>query len=136
MIAADTADELVATARRARQRAYAPYSDFTVGAAVLCADGRVFAGCNVENASPGATVCAERVAIFTAVAAGCGQIRAIAIAGPGEEPLPPCGICRQVMIELAPDAVVIMAGDDRTRTSTVAALMPDAFGAGKLRGRT
>jgi len=136
MIAADIADELVAAAREARQRAYAPYSKFTVGAAVLCADGRVFGGCNVENASFGATVCAERVALFSAVAAGCRGIEAIAIAGPGGQPVPPCGICRQVMVELAPGADVIMAGDERTRARTVAELMPEAFDAGELRGCT
>jgi len=136
MIAADVADELVAAARRARQQAYAPYSNFTVGAAVLCADGRIFGGCNVKNASFGATVCAERVALFGAVAAGCRQIEAIAIAGPGDEPLPPCGICRQVMAELAPGADVIMAGEERRRATTVADLMPEAFGPGELRGRT
>ncbi len=135
MIAADVADELVAAARRARQQAYAPYSNFTVGAAVLCADGRIFGGCNVENASFGATVCAERVALFSAVAGGCREVEAIAIAGPGGEPLPPCGICRQVLVELAPGADVIMAGDECTRTTTVAELMPEAFGSGELRGR-
>ena len=136
MIAADIADKLVAAAREARQRAYAPYSKFTVGAAVLCADGRVFGGCNVENASFGATVCAERVALFSAVAAGCRGIEAIAIAGPGGQPVPPCGICRQVMVELAGGADVIMAGDERTRATTVVELMPEAFGASALRERT
>jgi len=108
MLNAEVAERLVAAARRARERAYAPYSNFTVGAAALCADGRVFEGCNIENAAYGPTVCAERVAMFCAVAAGCREIRAIAIVGPGEEPLTPCGTCRQVMWELAPEASVIM----------------------------
>lgn len=132
MIAADTADELVAAAREAQGRAYAPYSNFPVGAAVLCADGRIFEGANIENVSFGATMCAERVAMFSAVAAGCGAIRALAIVGPGAEPLPPCGLCRQVMVELAPDAVVIMAGETARRTMSVAELMPEAFSAPEL----
>lgn len=135
MIAADIADELVAAAREAQGRAYAPYSNFPVGAAVLCADGRIFGGANIENASFGATVCAERVALFTAVAAGGGKLQALAIVGPGAEPLPPCGLCRQVMVELAPDAVVIMAGEGARHTMSVAELMPEAFAAPELRGR-
>ncbi|MGD9494755.1 MAG: cytidine deaminase [Armatimonadota bacterium] len=133
MIAAHIADELVAAARQARERAYAPYSNFAVGAAVRCADGRVFAGCNIENASSGATVCAERVALFAAVAAGCGEIEAVAIVGPGRQPLPPCGICRQVMVELAPHAAVIMAGAGERLIRSVAELMPEAFGPGERR---
>lgn len=133
MIAAEIAEELVAAAREAQGRAYAPYSNFAVGAAVLCADGRIFGGANIENASLGATVCAERVAMFTAVAAGCTAIEALAIVGPGAEPLPPCGLCRQVMVELAPRAVVIMAGERARRIMTVAELMPEAFDAPELR---
>ena len=129
------AERLTAAALRARERAYAPYSNFSVGAAVECADGRVFEGCNVENASHGATVCAERVAMFSAIAAGCEQIDAIAIAGPGTQPISPCGLCRQVMVELAPDATVIMAGETETRVRTVAELMPEAFGPGELKER-
>lgn len=128
MLEAEAAERLTAAARRARERAYAPYSNFTVGAAVQCADGRVFEGCNVENASYGLTVCAERVALFSALAAGCREIDAIAIAGPGAEPLSPCGACRQVMTELAPNATVIMAGEDARRERSVAELMPEAFG--------
>ncbi len=129
------AAELVAAAREARERAYAPYSGFAVGAAALCADGRVFAGCNIENAAYGPTICAERVAMFSAVAAGCRDIRAIAIAGPGAEPLPPCGCCRQVMAELAPSADVIMAGEPESRVMTVAQLLPEAFGSDALSTR-
>lgn len=128
MLEAQAADNLVATAVGARQHAYAPYSGFAVGAAVLCADGRVFRGCNIENVSLGATVCAERVAMFTARAAGCGQIVALAIVGPGDRPVPPCGICRQVMAELAPGAIVIMQGETGPRsTMSVAELLPAAF---------
>lgn len=136
MLESEGIAKLVAAARNARARAVAPYSNFSVGAAVMCADGRIFAGCNIENASLGLTVCAERVALFAAVAAGCRQIDAIAIAGPGEEPLSPCGACRQVMLELAPDADVVMAGDEGHRTRTVRDLLPDAFGSPELGGRT
>ncbi|NLO07623.1 MAG: cytidine deaminase [candidate division WS1 bacterium] len=132
MAEAATVEELVAAARDARVRARATYSNFPVGAAVRCADGRIFQGCNIENASLGLTMCAERVALFSAVAAGCHHITAIAIAGPGSDPLSPCGACRQVMLELAPDADVILAGDEEHRVYTVADLLPDAFGVADL----
>ncbi len=132
MLQSEGIERLIAAARRARGRAVAPYSNFSVGAAVMCADGRIFEGCNIENASYGLTMCAERVAMFAAVAAGCRQIDAIAIAGPEDEPLSPCGACRQVMVELAPDAQVIMAGRDARRTRIVDELMPEAFGAEDL----
>lgn len=128
MLQVPAADKLVAIARGARAHAYAPYSGFAVGAAVLCADGRIFAGCNIENVSLGATVCAERVALFTARAAGAEQIVALAVAGPGAQPTPPCGICRQVLAELAPQAVVVMAGESGPwRLSSVAELLPEPF---------
>jgi len=136
MLENEVVERLVAAARSARERAYAPYSNFSVGAAVMCADGRVFEGCNIENASYGLTICAERAAMFGAVSAGCGRIDAIAIAGPGEKPLSPCGACRQVMLELAPDAEVIMAGEERHRRRTVTELLPDAFGETDLAGQT
>ncbi|MFW6437437.1 MAG: cytidine deaminase [Armatimonadota bacterium] len=135
MLESEGVERLVAAARLARERAFAPYSKFSVGAAVMCADGRVFEGCNIENAAYGLTICAERVALFSAVAAGCRQIDAIAIAGPGPEPLSPCGSCRQVMLELAPDADVIMAGQSTRRTRTVRDLLPDAFGGNDLTDR-
>lgn len=95
--------ELVRYAIEARERAYAPYSEFCVGAALLCKDGSIYTGCNIENASYGATNCAERTAIFKAVSEGAGDFVAIAIVGSKQgEPLdfcPPCGICRQVMCE-------------------------------------
>lgn len=136
MLEAQTADNLVATAAGARRFAYAPYSGFTVGAAVLCADGRVFSGCNIENISFGATVCAERVAMFAARAAGCEGMVALAVVGPGDQPVSPCGICRQVMAELAPDATVIMQGETGPRRYlTVAELLPVAFAPEHLPGR-
>jgi cytidine deaminase len=100
---------LLDQARRARERAYAPYSNFRVGAAVLTATGEIFSGCNLENASYGATVCAERVAIFAAVAAGCRDLTALAVIADTPEPVAPCGLCLQVLAEFNPDCPVIMA---------------------------
>lgn len=100
---------LVAAAKDACSRAYCPYSRFPVGAAVRAADGRVFAGCNVENASFGLTVCAERSAIFNAVAAGAREIAALAVYTPTEAPVTPCGACRQVLLEFGRDADVVCA---------------------------
>lgn len=121
--------DLLAAAQKARGRAYAPYSEFPVGAAVLGANGRIYSGCNVENASLGLTCCAERNAIFAMVAAGEREVREVLIVGETAEALPPCGACRQVMAEFArPAAVVHMC--DRTgagRSVTVAELLPHAF---------
>jgi len=136
MLEAHVADELLAAARQARQRAYAPYSNFAVGAAALCADGRVFGGCNIENGAFGPTVCAERVAMFSAVAAGCRDIRAVAVVGEPERLLTPCGVCRQVMAELAPEAEVVMEGGGERLVMTVAELLPEPFELRTERGRT
>ena len=126
-----TDDDLVEHARLARERAYAPYSGFAVGAAVLATDGRVFAGCNVENASYGLCNCAERTALFTAIAAGVtpGGIARIAVIGGTSDPISPCGACRQVMFELGgPELAVVLANlrGDRQHT-TAAALLPGGF---------
>ena len=124
---------LLDQAAAARERAYAPYSHFPVGAAVLTNSGEVYTGCNVENASYGATCCAERVALFKAISEGHKEIRAIAVVAAGEEVVPPCGICRQVMIELAPQAVVAMANlEGKRETQRVAELLPSPFGGGYL----
>jgi cytidine deaminase len=124
-------DALIAAARAARERAYAPYSGFKVGAAVLAKDGRVFSGCNVENASYGLCNCAERTALFCAVAAGYGpgDITHLAVIGDCADPIAPCGACRQVMIELGgPTLVVVRANLHGSVTRTTAAdLLPDAF---------
>lgn len=118
---------LIVAARRAARRAYAPYSHFPVGAALLTARGTVFSGCNVENASYGLCNCAERTAIFTALAAGQRRFRAIAVYTPTAEPTLPCGACRQVIHEFAPEAVVISACQGRTVIeTTVSALLPAA----------
>ena len=126
---ADRKTELLAAARQARERAYAPHSHFRVGAAVLGADGRVYAGCNVENSSFGLTICAERNAIFSMVAAGEREILEVLIIGDTEEFLPPCGACRQVIAEFAPPSVVVhmcnRSGD--SRDATAGELVPFIF---------
>ncbi|TFG79474.1 MAG: cytidine deaminase [Chrysiogenales bacterium] len=126
---ADKKEELLAAARKARKNAYAPYSQFHVGAAVLGAGGRIFSGCNVENASFGLTCCAERNAIFAMVAAGEREIREILVIGESEEFLPPCGACRQVIAEFAtPPTVVHMCNrQGQSRDTTVAELVPFIF---------
>ncbi len=116
-----------------RGNAHAPYSKFQVGAAVLTASGEIFAGCNVENASYGLTICAERVAVGTAVAAGHKQIVAVAVVSSGGHS--PCGACRQVLSEFGPAMEVILIDADdptRTRTTTLAALLPEQFSSDAL----
>ena len=122
---------LLDLARRARELAYAPYSRFQVGAALQTRDGRVFPGCNVENVAYGLCNCAERTALFSAIAAGCkpGDFSAIAVIADTPEPVTPCGSCRQVMAELcASDMPVLLANvAGATRQTTVEALLPDGF---------
>jgi cytidine deaminase len=123
---------LVAAARSARARAHAPYSGFAVGAALLTEGGDVVTAANVENASYGLSICAERSAVVRAVAEGHTRFVAIAVAGPGEAPVTPCGACRQVLRELpaGPELVVLSAGEsgDRVLRRTLAELLPDSFG--------
>jgi cytidine deaminase len=103
-------EKLVELAGDARQNAYAPYSKFKVGAAVECRDGRIFTGANIENSSYGLTICAERVALVKAVSEGAPEITGIAVIADTHAPIPPCGACRQVMLELCgPETVVVMA---------------------------
>jgi len=118
---------LVESARAAREHAYAPYSKFRVGAAVLTDAGNVHVGCNVENASYGATICAERAAVFRMVASGETRIVAVAIYVDEPEPAMPCGMCRQVIAEFGQDVTIITAGRDLVKESTIATLLPDAF---------
>ena len=125
-------DSLVAAARQAQQQAYAPYSHYPVGAAVETADGTVYTGCNIENASYGLAICAERVALGAAITAGARQFRRIAVVSSSEPPASPCGACRQVLAELAPDAEVIAAGPRSVMRWTVAELLPVAFTPGHL----
>lgn len=111
-----------------RANAYAPYSKFSVGAALLGANGQVFAGCNVENASYGLCICAERNAVFAAVARGTRSFRAIAIVSSAQAPVTPCGACRQVLAEFTPSFEVRCYGEDGTEQHyTTAALLPAAF---------
>jgi len=126
-------DALLAAAWRAREQAYAPYSGFAVGAAVLGASGRVFAGANVENASYGLTICAERVAITAAVSAGERRIAALAVVTGASQPTPPCGACRQVLWEFGPEAEVVVENRrGERRRWTARELLPEAFDSGRL----
>jgi cytidine deaminase len=121
-----TQDELIASAMAAREQAYAPYSNFKVGAALLGKSGRVYTGCNVENAAYGPSMCAERTAVFKAVSEGEREFEAIAVVT--ENGVSPCGTCRQVMMEFTPDmAVVISDTQGNTRITTVRDLLPDGF---------
>ena len=132
-------DDLMKAARAARKRAYCPYSRFSVGAAAQTRDGRVFAGCNVENASYGLTICAERVALFNAVSADARDIVRVAVscqkkAGQSPETLMPCGACRQVLAEfMRSDGEVLVDG---VGVFTVAALLPQPFQLDRAAGRS
>ena len=125
-------DGLIDAARRAQQQAYAPYSRFRVGAAVEGEDGTIFAGCNVENASYGLVMCAERVAIGAAVSAGIQRFRRVAVVSDSEPPAAPCGACRQVIFEFAPDAEVLAVGPRSSHRWTMRELLPAAFSGGQL----
>ncbi|HET8657106.1 MAG TPA: cytidine deaminase [Longimicrobiaceae bacterium] len=128
---ATAARALLDRARAARANAYAPYSRFPVGAALLTDDGRVFTGVNVENASYGLATCAERAAVARAVAEGARSFRAVAVAGPEDDvACPPCGSCRQILHEFGPEMAVVTAGEQgEPRIAALPALLPDAFGA-------
>jgi cytidine deaminase len=122
-----TDSELIQEAAAARENAYAPYSRFAVGAALLCEDDTVFTGCNVENLSFGLTNCAERTAIFSAIAAGRRNFRRIAIVSDSKEPVSPCGGCRQVMAEFASDLAIICVNLEGDRfESDLSTLLPRA----------
>jgi len=121
-------EELVERARSARERAYAPYSKYFVGVCVRSASGALFAGCNVENASYGATICAERNAIARMVESGERHAIAVAVFTQGPTPAMPCGICRQVLWELGrAETVVVAACPGAVRVTTVGALLPEPF---------
>jgi len=117
----------ILAARAAREFAYAPYSNFRVGAALVAADGRIFTGCNVENLSFGLTMCAERVAIGRAISEGAHDFAAIVIVADTGEPVSPCGACRQVLAEFAPDLKVILTNlTGRVEEWTLSKLLPRA----------
>jgi cytidine deaminase len=122
---------LIEAAQEVRRRSYSPYSGFRVGAALRCADGAVVAGTNVENASFGLSICAERSAVARAVAEGHEAFVAMAIVADDDQPTPPCGACRQVMLEFAPDMIILLAGaagaDGPVVRTSVRELVPHAF---------
>lgn len=127
-------EHLISEAEAARAQAYVPYSHFTVGAAVLAKDGRIFRGCNIENASYGLTICAERTAIFKAISEGARELAAIAVVCDTPAVASPCGACRQVMAEFGDGLTVILANLTGKRIiTTVADILPGAFDDSYLR---
>jgi len=120
-------DRLIEAARAAQEHAYCPYSHYRVGAALEAEDGAVFLGCNVENASYGLTICAERAAVFAAVSGGARQFRRIVVASDSEPPAPPCGACRQVLAEFGSELQVESVGPTQSKRWRMGDLLPDAF---------
>ena len=126
--------KLIAEAKRVREFAYCPYSNFAVGAAVLGASGKIYGGCNVENASFSVSNCAERTAIYKAVAAGEKDVLALAVVAQGTEPIPPCGACRQVIAEFNIPHILMANLADEVREMTLEELLPGAFSAEDIIG--
>lgn len=130
----ETAEKLLSAARECRERAFAPFSGFRVGAAVEADDGTIFAGCNVESASYGLTMCAERVAIFSAVAAGRKRIKRISVVAESDELTAPCGACRQVIWEFGGDIpVLIVNTNGESVERQMSELLPMAFDSSYLK---
>jgi cytidine deaminase len=125
----DQQEQMLSAARAAFKNAHAPYSNFKVGASILTESGKHYSGCNVENASYGLTICAERNAIFAAVAAeGTGmRIQAVAVATERDVPCAPCGACRQVIYEFGPDAIILFRGHSGTEQMAITKLLPEGF---------
>jgi cytidine deaminase len=126
-------DSLISAARSVQARAYAPYSNFRVGAALESSDGTVFLGCNVENASYGLTICAERSAVFAAVSAGATRFRRAVVVSDVDPPAAPCGACRQVLAEFGLDLPIDGVGSKGTVRWRLSDLLPAAFGPEQLR---
>ena len=122
-----TEEKVLEEAQRAREFAYAPYSGFAVGAAILAGSGRVYTGCNVENVSFPASMCAERVAIFKAIAAGEKEFELMAVIAEGDRPVSPCGACRQVMAEFGIPRILLANTEGKITEKALADLLPDAF---------
>jgi cytidine deaminase len=124
---------LLGIARMARGRAYTPYSKYAVGAALLCGSGKVYPGCNVENAAYPVCMCAERTALFAAVAAGEDTFVAMAVIADSDRPVPPCGMCRQALLELAPDLSLLLANlRGAEQHTSPRALLPGGFTANDM----
>ena len=120
--------KLINKAIEASLNSYAPYSKFSVGSALITKDGTIFTGCNIENASLGLSICAERVAIYKAVSSGYKSFKALAIIGDTDDPCTPCGACRQVMLEFSPDMEVIMTNlHQKIKITKAKELLPDIF---------
>jgi cytidine deaminase len=128
-VPARAVDKLMRSAKKVMRNAHVPYSHFPVGAAILLTNGKVFSGCNVENASYGMTNCAERTAIFSAVAQMGPkiEIRAVAVANAQGVPCSPCGACRQVIYEFGPDATIYFQGAEGTKQAHITELLPEGF---------
>jgi cytidine deaminase len=126
-LSTEQARVLIDAARDAQRHAYAPYSNFHVGAAVLTGSGDFYTGCNVENASYGATLCAERVAIAKMVSSGVRDLRAVAVFTTADEPAMPCGICRQTLLEFGADIDVVVSNGVTTEATTLLDLLPRPF---------
>jgi cytidine deaminase len=129
MVTADVREKLLRSAKKVMKNAHAPYSKFRVGAAILLSNGKIFSGCNVENASYGMTNCAERTAIFSAVAQLGPKIEIQAVSVTNEQGVPcsPCGACRQVIYEFGPDAMIFFQGAKGPKQAHITELLPEGF---------
>lgn len=130
----ETIQKLIAAAKEAQQGAYVPYSGYAVGAALLADDGKMYTGCNIENASYTPTVCAERVAVFKAISEGAKRVEIIAVVA-GDDMGYPCGVCRQVLREFGEDATIVVAKDEENyHVHTLDELLPHSFGPENVKG--